>query len=132
MVYDVIVVGAGIGGLGCAAKLARNGLRTLVLEKNAHVGGTSYVFRRGGYAFPMGPLSFSFPERVKELLAEAGVESGIMFRRNHYQLIAPEWDIVYSSPLETLQGELEKRFPLDRAGLGKFFFPDQGSYRGNP
>jgi oxygen-dependent protoporphyrinogen oxidase len=37
--YDVIVVGAGISGLGAALKLKDAGVRVLVLEKNNHVGG---------------------------------------------------------------------------------------------
>jgi phytoene dehydrogenase-like protein len=37
--FDVIVVGAGAGGLLTAARLARLGYRTLVAERLAHLGG---------------------------------------------------------------------------------------------
>ncbi len=37
--YDVIVVGAGPGGTCCAALLAKKGLKVLLLDKNAGVGG---------------------------------------------------------------------------------------------
>ncbi|MGD0855256.1 MAG: NAD(P)-binding protein, partial [Dehalococcoidia bacterium] len=37
--YDVIVVGAGIGGLGVAGLLGRKGIKTLVLEKSKMPGG---------------------------------------------------------------------------------------------
>lgn len=49
----VIVIGAGIGGLCCGAKLAKDGNHVLILEENAHIGGTSYIFSRGEYSFPM-------------------------------------------------------------------------------
>ena len=75
MSFDAIVIGAGLGGLGCAAQLAGRGLRVLVLEKNGHIGGTSYVFHRDGYTFPMGPLSFSFPDRVRGFFAAAGAQA---------------------------------------------------------
>ena len=37
--YDVIIVGAGIGGLGVAGLLGRKGIKTLVLEKSKMPGG---------------------------------------------------------------------------------------------
>lgn len=36
--YDVVIVGAGPGGLSCARHLSGSGLRVLVLEKNASLG----------------------------------------------------------------------------------------------
>lgn len=36
--YDTVIVGAGPGGLSCAAVLAKAGLRTVVLEKNSLIG----------------------------------------------------------------------------------------------
>ena len=92
--YDVIVIGAGIGGLGCAAKLAAAGRNVLVLEKDVHIGGTSYIFQRNGYGFPMGPLSFSFPRKVAEFLQSVGVDQEIRFKRNHFELVTPDIDIV--------------------------------------
>lgn len=38
MHYDVIIVGAGPAGLSCAAKLAQNGINTLVIERNSEIG----------------------------------------------------------------------------------------------
>jgi all-trans-retinol 13,14-reductase len=119
--YDVIVIGAGLGGLVAAARLARAGRSVLVLEANPHLGGTSDDFRRGPWSFPMGPLSFSYPDRVRAALAEAGVEDEPVFRRNHFQLIAPGLDVVYSQPLAALRDELLGLFPSEASGLGAFF-----------
>ena len=38
MVFDVIIVGGGPGGLACAARTAANGLKTLVLERRQIIG----------------------------------------------------------------------------------------------
>lgn len=37
--FDVIVVGGGIAGISAAVKLARNGLKTLIAEKQINLGG---------------------------------------------------------------------------------------------
>ena len=38
MHYDVIIVGAGPGGLACGAKLAASGYRTLIVERKPVIG----------------------------------------------------------------------------------------------
>lgn len=53
--WDAIVVGAGVGGLVCAAYLAVSGRRVLVLEQHDVAGGNSQVFRRRrAYEFDVG------------------------------------------------------------------------------
>jgi protoporphyrinogen oxidase len=44
--YEVIIIGAGISGLSFAHYCGREGMRTLVIEKDAHLGGTihSHLF----------------------------------------------------------------------------------------
>jgi prolycopene isomerase len=44
--WDVIVIGAGLGGLSAAARLARTGLRVLVLEQHVFAGGYAHHFLR--------------------------------------------------------------------------------------
>ena len=117
---DVVIVGAGLGGLACGAKLARRGLSVLILERKPHAGGTSFIFERRGFKFPMGPLGFGFPDRVRAFLAEAGAEAAPGFRRSHYQFLSPALDIVYSRPLRGIETELARVFPGEAAGLARF------------
>ncbi|MDG4810803.1 NAD(P)/FAD-dependent oxidoreductase [Micromonospora sp. WMMD1120] len=53
--WDAVVVGAGLGGLVCAAYLAADGRRVLVTEQHDVAGGNSHVFRRRrAYEFDVG------------------------------------------------------------------------------
>ena len=117
---DVVVVGAGLGGLACAAKLVRAGYCVLILERKPHPGGTSHVFERRGFKFPMGPLGFGFPDRVRHFLGEAGADPDLGLRRAHFQFLSPGLDIVYSRPLRELEAELARLFPGEAAGLAGF------------
>ncbi len=49
--YDVIIIGAGMGGLTAAALLAKKGLKTLLLEKEDQAGGYVVSFKRHGFVF---------------------------------------------------------------------------------
>lgn len=52
--YNVIVVGSGIGGLLCAALLARKGMKVCVVEKNKQLGGNLQTFARDKQLFDTG------------------------------------------------------------------------------
>ena len=52
--YDVIVIGAGGGGVSAGAVLANQGHRVLVLEQSDLVGGCCSTFEREGYRFDIG------------------------------------------------------------------------------
>eukprot|EP00928_Gymnodinium_smaydae_P043050 TRINITY_DN28930_c0_g1_i1.p1 TRINITY_DN28930_c0_g1~~TRINITY_DN28930_c0_g1_i1.p1 ORF type:complete len:658 (+),score=111.66 TRINITY_DN28930_c0_g1_i1:133-2106(+) len=51
---DAIVIGSGIGGLTCAALLARSGKRVLVLEQHDVAGGCLHCYAAGGYEWDVG------------------------------------------------------------------------------
>jgi phytoene desaturase len=49
--YDVVVIGAGGGGLSSAARLALQGMKVLVIEQHDKVGGYMTAFERDDYRF---------------------------------------------------------------------------------
>jgi phytoene dehydrogenase-like protein len=113
MIYDAIIIGAGFGGLSCASVLAKNGKKVLIFEKSPHSGGTSSVFSRKGYLFPMGPLGFSQPQRILDFLDEIGIPDKPTFKQNHYQLISPAVECIYSAPFGELREELRQIYPRE-------------------
>lgn len=59
MTADVIVIGSGIGGLSCAALLARYGFEVVVCESHTIPGGAAHGFDRAGFLFDSGPSLYS-------------------------------------------------------------------------
>src|SRR5438309_5343020 len=76
--YDAIVIGGGHNGLVCAAYLARDGLKTLVLERRHVLGGaavTEEVFPGFRYSVASYVVSLLRPEIIRELnLPRHGLE----------------------------------------------------------
>ena len=62
--YDVIVIGAGLGGLSAGALLAKEGKKVLVLEQSDLTGGCCSSFQKDGYTFDIGA---SIVEAVKNM-----------------------------------------------------------------
>jgi len=56
---DVAVIGSGIGGLCCAALLARAGFQVTVCESHTVPGGAAHGFERDGFHFESGPSFFT-------------------------------------------------------------------------
>ncbi|MCX6007455.1 MAG: FAD-dependent oxidoreductase, partial [Chloroflexi bacterium] len=52
--YNVVVIGAGVGGLGIAALLAKKGRKVLLLEQSNLIGGCCSTFEKNGYYFDLG------------------------------------------------------------------------------
>jgi all-trans-retinol 13,14-reductase len=52
--FDAIVIGSGLGGLSCAALLAKAGKKVLVLERHYTAGGFTHSFKRRGYEWDVG------------------------------------------------------------------------------
>jgi phytoene desaturase len=68
----VVVVGAGLGGLACALRLAAAGREVTVVEKGSVPGGRVGRLSLDGYEFDTGPAVFTMPELVEEVFATVG------------------------------------------------------------
>src|SRR5574342_1165834 len=67
-----LVIGAGIGGIATAARLARNGYDVTVLEKEATPGGRCNQLVRDGHRFDIGPTLFLMPEVWEDTFVALG------------------------------------------------------------
>ncbi len=67
-----LMIGAGIGGIAAAGRLARRGFQVTVVEKNAQPGGRCNQILRDGHRFDIGPTLFLMPEVFAETYAALG------------------------------------------------------------
>ncbi|MFC0529605.1 phytoene desaturase family protein [Phytohabitans kaempferiae] len=65
---NVVVVGAGVGGLAVAARLATAGHRVTLLERGDAVGGKLARYARDGFVFDTGPSLLTLPEVFGDLV----------------------------------------------------------------
>jgi prolycopene isomerase len=118
--WDVIIVGAGVGGLTAASLLVKAGLRVLVLERNPHPGGTAYVYHREGFTFPMGPLGFSTPRLIRETLKILDGDD-LELLPVQYRIKAFDLEIPLSLTFPRMIEELTKLFPKEGKSVKQFF-----------
>src|SRR5207244_8423795 len=69
---EVVIVGAGLGGLAAALRLAAAGRRVTVCEREPVPGGRAGVLADSGYLFDTGPTVLTMPELIADTLACVG------------------------------------------------------------
>ena len=95
---DTVVIGAGLGGLAAAIRLAAAGQRVLVLERNAAVGGKMSELRAEGFRFDTGPSVITMRAVLEDLFAAAGQSM-----QDHLELlpVEPIMQTLLRKPAET-------------------------------
>src|SRR5581483_712524 len=142
--YDVIVIGAGAGGMTAAAVAASRGLDTIVIEKTGLIGGTTAV--SGGMvwapnaASPSSPHAWDSPRRAtayldaviaseegrdlrEHYLAEAPKAIAYLEQHTHVHLAPVPFypDYYPDAPGATLSGRVLEPLPFDGRQLGAWF-----------
>lgn len=74
MIKNVIIAGAGLGGLTTALRLAKRGYQVDILEKNERAGGRLNQVKKDGFTFDTGPSFFSMSYEFREFAKDCGIE----------------------------------------------------------
>jgi len=128
--YDVIVVGAGNGGLTAAVSLVQRNLKTLLLERHNIPGGCATSFVRGRFEFEVALHQLSGlgtaenPGPLRGLLGRLGVMEKIEFvEEDHlYRAVIPgEFDFSLKANRPQAVEDLQKQFPDESAAIEAFF-----------
>lgn len=122
---DVVVIGAGMGGLTGAALLAKAGLRVCVLEKADYPGGYLAGFRRKGFVFDTAIhwLNQCGPDgavrRVLRIIGEGAPETPSLERIRRYR--GESFDYLLTREPDALRDRLSADFPDQAREMHRFF-----------
>jgi phytoene dehydrogenase-like protein len=128
--YDVVVIGAGNGGLTSALTLARNGAKVLLLERHNIPGGCATSFIRGRFEFEVALHQLSGmgtedrPGPLRGLLGELGVLDHLEFveMKTLYRVVFPEkLDITLKAERHEAVEALKAKFPREGQAIERFF-----------
>jgi phytoene desaturase len=113
MPKQIVIVGAGPGGLATAMRLASQGYQVQIFEAADRVGGRMRGFEEGSYAFDTGPTILQLPRLYEELFAESGLRLAdyIHFKRLEPYTRLRFWDdtqLELTSDLEAFKAQLAK------------------------
>lgn len=126
--FDVIVIGSGIGGLVTATQLAAIGARVLVLESYTIPGGSAGYFERQGYRFDVGAsMIFGLgTEGTTNLLTRALNAVGVDLESRsdrvqiHYHL-PNDLNLKVDRDYNVFLQQLIARFPHEAKGIRGFY-----------
>lgn len=124
--YDAIIIGAGISGLVCGCYLAKAGLKTLIIEKNASPGGYCTSFNRHGYFFDAcvhGLSSLRQGGILNKVVSELELYHNIEFHRHNPSdtIYTNEFKIQIYSEIDKTISEFQRIFPLEKEQINNFF-----------
>jgi phytoene dehydrogenase-like protein len=73
LAHPIIIIGAGVGGLSAAIRLARQGYSVQVLEARPQAGGLASGFTAGGFTFDAGPYILLDKPGLEWAFAQLGI-----------------------------------------------------------
>ncbi len=125
MSKEVIIIGAGPGGLASAILLAASGLKVKVIERLPNVGGRTSSIEANGFKFDLGPTFFLYPRVLEEIFAAAGTtlraEVEMVRLDQQYRIIFGGGGAIDATPdIERMEQQIAAIAPGDAPGFRRF------------
>ena len=125
-VYDVIVVGAGMGGMTAASLLAKRGLSVLMIEQQNKPGGACTSFKREDHVFDVGAaMLYGFGEKgfrpFRFLLNELEEPIDVVAHKTLARMTFEGHEIIFWPDIDRFLEELYLLFPKEKDNLRAFY-----------
>ncbi len=117
---QIVIIGAGIGGLTAGNLLAKQGHQVTIFEAHAMPGGYTAGFYRQGYYFESGTLSFEAAASVFKAMKDIGVLEQIDFVGQRFRFVAENFDGIPANYRE-YKKMIYAGFPSDKEKLDRIF-----------
>jgi len=129
-----LVIGAGIGGIATAARLAQHGYRVTVVEKNEQAGGRCGHMVKDGHYFDTGPTLFLIPELYAQTFTDLGerIEEHLELRRvdpTYHIHFQDGSNLALTSNLNAMQTQLEAIEPGSFGGYLRYLHEGHTHYK---
>ncbi len=126
MKYDIIIIGAGLGGLTAGAKLAREGKKVLLIEQHNQPGGCATTFKKGDFTFEVGLHEMDGPSQrdmKNRIFNELDVFNNVDFIKvpEFYRFINDRYSVTVPHEPETAIETLTSLFPGEKEGINSYF-----------
>ncbi|MFP4418561.1 MAG: phytoene desaturase family protein [Chitinispirillaceae bacterium] len=125
---SIAVIGAGLGGLVAGNLLARKGYKVTIFESHDAPGGYTAGFRRKGFYFESGTLSFESSSLVFNTLKDIGVYDKLTFEHHRYRFITSDYDGTPAT-FEQYKKMLMDAYPQQVEPLRRYFKEIDALYR---
>jgi all-trans-retinol 13,14-reductase len=124
--YDIIIIGAGLGGLTAGAKLAKEGRKVLIVEQHDRPGGCATTFRRKDYVLEVGlhEMDGLDGRDIKtRIFRDLGVFDHVTFLKvpEFYRFVNERYDFTMPHDPEEAKIRLKEKFPDEEQGIDAFF-----------
>ncbi len=126
-VYDVVVIGAGIGGLSVAALLAKVGKSVLLVERHDRPGGYAHGFKRRGFHFDSGvhlvsgcgSEGYRNGSTIYKICLAVGIDPKAIFIPipAYARAVYPEFEIPLQAGEAAFIAGLSERFPEEKSRI---------------
>jgi phytoene desaturase len=130
---SIVVIGAGLGGLAAALRLRHQGFDVTLVEKQARVGGRSYVIEEAGFRVDRGPTILVMKSAFDETYRALGLD---IDQRLQFTRLDPNYRIYFHdrthidlfSDMAKLAAEVETVEPGAGKALERFMAAGERKY----